>query len=183
MWTCVSYYTDNYAEEAEQMLETAMQFEIQTVLYPIKQQGDWAKNCNYKSTIIKNVFSVCEGDILYVDADARFKSYPKLFDEIDCDIAFHRLNNPGDPNELLSGTLFFKNTPKTKEVIDAWEKECQDRPEVRDQKNLDKVLKSIPDVRVYLLPVEYCAIFDHPSVRGTEPVILHTQASRRLKRS
>ena len=181
MWTLVGYYTDNYADEAQLMTQSALAVGLEPVLKNIKCLGGWEENCNYVSKLIMDSLDVSFGDIVYVDVDARFKSYPVFFDSLNCDIAFHRLDNPCNPNELLGGTLFFKNTDKTKELVRVWYEECQNNPKIWTQRNLNNALKKVNDVNVTLLPVEYCAIFDHPTVRGTQPVILHTQASRRLK--
>ena len=104
---------------------------------------------------------------------------PKLFFQIDCDVAFHRFKG----KELLSGTVFFKNTVKTVELLDRWIEINKENPEIFDQKNLDTAIKSISDISIIELPPEYCFIFDlskdyYPRVN---PIIEHYQASRKFR--
>ena len=181
MWQVVSFYTDDYKNEIDAMVDSAKSVGITPKVIHAEHRGSWQENTKIKPEIILESFK--DGlDIVYVDADARFKSYPFLFDSLNCDIAFHRLNNPVNPNELLNGTIFLKCNDKAKKLVEDWIKECKDESDCwSDQPLLDKVIKRTQDLKIEILPVEYCAIFDHPTVKGTQPVILQTQASRRLK--
>ena len=106
-------------------------------------------------------------------------SYPKIFFELNCDVAFHRFKG----KELLSGTVYFNNTAKTSELLQKWIDINQENPEVFDQKNLDQALKSVSDISIIELPPEYCFIYDlskdyYPRVN---PIIEHYQASRKFR--
>lgn len=147
----------------------------------IDDRGGWYKNTSYKAEFIIQMLQTTNQDVVYVDVDARLMRDPALFDSLDCEIAFHRLNCRFRGNELLGGTVFFKNCEKIKEMLKVWAEDCLDNYHVWEQEKLDKCVKK-SDLNVYLLPVEYCAIFDHPSATGADVVLLHTQASRRLKR-
>jgi len=178
MFNVVSFYTDLYKEQADKMIESAKNVGLDTKAIRVEDRGSWSKNTRIKAEIVLKELEY--GNVVYVDADARFLKYPSLFDNLDCDVAFHRLNNPGNQNELLGGTLFFKSSEKVKDIVKEWIIECNQEDNVWEQQLLDKVIKR-NDLNIYLLSVEYCAIFDHPSIKGKDVVILHTQASRQLK--
>lgn len=180
-WEFVAFYTPAYAEEALKLKETLDEFDVGYLIAEVKDKGDWYKNTSYKAEFVFQMLSSSFKNVVYIDVDARLKRMPAIFDRLTCDIAFHRLNNPGNPGELLGGTIFFRNCDKVKAMIDQWIIECMTNDQVWEQRKLDKCLRD-KDLEIYILPVEYCAIFDHPSVKGTDVVILHEQASRRLKR-
>lgn len=194
-WVAVSFFTagTGYADEIrKRFLKSAHEHNIPWMIYERPNRGSWRSNLNYKSEVILTAMGDHPGkDIVWVDADGAFLSYPTLFDELSkgraYDIAFHRFKqsrlDPG--NELLSGTLWIANTEAGRAIVAAWDKYARTHPEKRHQMALDCVLRGErPDARVFALPIEYCAIFDHPAVRGRiKPVIEHYQASRRLRKA
>ena len=122
--------------------------------------------------------------IVYVDCDAVFLMYPALFDILDCDVAafeFDRTFYYGKKHngkELLSGTLFFKNTDQVRGLISRWEDRCKERPGDWDQRSLQYVIKE----DFFRLPAEYCTIIDTMK-EIKSPVILHYQASRKVRKN
>lgn len=190
-WTAVSFFTvgTGYSKEITRFIRTAMEAGIKWTVYERPNLGSWRANLNFKSEVIRQAMDDHPGrDIVWVDADGAFLSYPTLFDELSkCrayDIAFHRFKEsriePG--RELLSGTLWVANTERGRRIVDAWHTYAKAHPEIRHQKALDCVLRAEPGLaRVFALPIEYCAIYDHPAAKKTHPVIVHYQASRRLR--
>jgi hypothetical protein len=123
--------------------------------------------------------------IVYVDVDAEFCKYPELFDQLharsDVNIAVHLLDHMkrGRTNagfEMLSGTIFFKNNLTTRDIVDEWKNGCAQGGKLWDQSALAKVLEDKP---YYVLPEEYCKIFDYMG-DVKDPVIQHYQASRQV---
>ena len=114
--------------------------------------------------------------MIWTDADSVVRENPILFDSLDCDIAFHRFKG----NELLSGTVYFKNTVATVSLLLSWIEINRENPEIFDQKNLDTAIKLTSDLSIVDLPPEYCFIFDlsRDYYGGRKPVIEHFQASR-----
>lgn len=178
--TWVGYYTDGtgYAKEAEvlknSLLRHGQKFEIEGV----PNLGSWQKNTQFKAEFLRSkVFEHFGETIVYTDCDSELRESPVLFDAIPdtADIGYHLHRG----NEMLSGTLFLRCTEKTMELMDLWVAECAENPDKWDQECLwNAVQKS--GVKKYMLPAEYCCIFDaHPEI--TNPVIVHYQASRRLK--
>jgi hypothetical protein len=120
---------------------------------------------------------------VYLDADARVRQYPILFDQLaetDCDFAAHWRGG----SELLSGTLYFGATVNALALADKWVEECEAHPDVWDQQCLQNAVDSMPGLKVERLPFSYCRIFDGQGQdeQGVVPVVEHMQASRRLRR-
>lgn len=114
--------------------------------------------------------------IVWLDADARVRRPPSLFDSLDCDVAAHWK----DGEELLSGTLYIGANDTATELLQEWLTDCQSNPGEWDQRCLQAVLNSSRRFRIQTLPADYTAIFD--AGMSDHPVIEHLQASRRLKR-
>lgn len=182
MYIVVSYYTVEtiYAEIKDRLEKSLVKFNIPYHIESVRNLGTWIKNVNYKPTFILNMMKKYpDRDIVYVDADAEFMSYPKLFDDYQANFAVHEFIRTGythNPKgkEVLSGTIFIKNSEQNSLIIHNWQKECKLKPQVCDQKSLEKILNG----RFDRLPLEYCKIFDRHSAICPNPVIVHWQASR-----
>ncbi len=183
----IGYYTRNtfYEDHAQIFVKSMELFNVPYYVEAIDDLGGWYKNVNYKPTFIKKMmqkFSDC--NIVYVDVDAEFLAYPKLFEELDCNIAVHYFDRRNHPRvekeayEVLSGTIFLKNCWQVYELVEKWEAECKRNPRVWDQRSLEKILQG----DFYHLPAEYCKIFNlMPHIKY--PVIVHYQASRRIRKN
>jgi len=180
----VSYYTAEtyYEESAKTLLNSLKKFNIPHDIQSVPNLGSWQKNTCYKPVFLKKMMGKhYPKSIIWVDCDAEFVKYPKLFEELECNIAAHLfkiekgIKQPDGTygTQLASGTVFLKNIPKTYQILLDWEKECRDNPNVLDQKSLENVLKGY----FYNLPGEYCKIFDRMAYI-TDPVIIHWQHSR-----
>lgn len=188
MWIICAYYTKNtsYEEHSRKFVESLEQFNLSHDVVPMDNKGDWYANMQYKPTFLKQMLEKHHPDsVIYVDVDAIFCRYPKYFDRLDqdrsldIDIAVHLLDHSkyrrkNHPPELLSGTIFLKNTTTTKQIVDKWIQECKKDPKLWDQRALATVLRKH---KYHLLPEEYCTIFDYMS-SVEDPVIKHFQASR-----
>jgi len=190
MWKVVAYYTRNTSYEIHaKKLENSLKilnipFHIET----INNLGDWYKNTQYKPTFLKQMLKKYYPDsIIYVDADALFCEYPKYFNQLDSEpavnIAVHVLDHSkrrrkNHAPEMLSGTIFLKNTDITNQIVDKWIQKCKEGGHLWDQRALAAVLTGY---KYHLLPEEYVTIFDYMAdVRN--PVIKHFQASREERR-
>jgi hypothetical protein len=192
-WTAVSFYTADtgYEREVERLLASAEAFGVPLVAYAVPNRGSWRLNLNDKSAVILHALDEWpDRDIVFLDADAVIRSYPRLFDELSesrahdlaaCFFEESRLER----GELLSGTLWVANTAAGRGIVERWDRYARKHPEIRHQKALAVVLGAgrpgEPGERIYRLPRAYTRIFDHPGMRGVEPVIEHFQASRRLR--
>lgn len=144
----------------------------------IPDQGSWDLNTKFKPHLVLEHLPQHDY-VVWTDADSVVRSHPFLFDELDCDIAFHRFKG----QELLSGTVYFRNTEKTIELLHLWIKLNEENPKVWDQKNLDRAINTIRGLNIGKLPAEYCCIYDlsRQVYKNIDPVIEHFQASRKLK--
>ena len=145
----VSYYTIGtfYMQYAQRLVASLKRYKILHHVTGVPNLRDWYKNTGYKPTFLAGCLKAfLDVDIVWVDCDAEFRSYPILFDTLDGDIAVHRferkLYQPHSPcmPEVLSGTVYLRNNEKVRGIVDEWVEECAKHPHVWDQKSLAKVL-------------------------------------------
>jgi len=190
----VSHYTRNtgYEQEVKNLIASLDKFGLQYDIEAIDSLGEqngvkaWRRNSNYCSQLVQKMLKrYPERDILRVDADAVFRQSPDLFlqDDFDADIAAHIANFHWHPNELLGGTIFFRNTPSVSWLVENWAWECMvNRPKQRNPDILKDIInKDTFNVKFVELPPTYCKIFDIMK-HVKDPVIEHFQASRRFRR-
>ncbi len=181
----VAYYTEHTLYELEVALleETCAKFGIKIHIEAYRDQGSWVKNCALKPLFIYDM--LCKHpftDILYIDADARVRKYPGLFDDFKGDIGVHYRKRHKWHRELLSGTIYLKNNERVRKLIKHWAEVQQKNKKRWDQKVFQDILAQDKTIKVVELPPTYTQIFD--SMKGAgEPVIEHFQASRRIKRN
>ena len=186
-WVAVTFYTTGtgYEKEVRDLINSAHALEVPLEVYAYPPKGSWRENLNYKSECVLRAFEDFAGaDIVFVDADAEFRAYPALFDwlsdEGKHDIAAHYLRHSNGWEELLSGTVWFKN-PNARSLVRKWDEMGRRNPGLRHQQCLGRAIAAEKPA-IYRLPFEYVCIFDHPQRRGKVPVIEHFQASRRYRR-
>lgn len=186
-----SFFTDAYTEDAQALARTLNDFNLEFEISFYRGGGGWIGNCGYKPLFILSALERHRKNydaIVWLDADARVRKYPRLFFEY-CghfDYAAHWNMKRG--RELLSGTLYFATTDPSIELVMRWADQQGNNRSGWDQRNLQTVIK---DSRSGMpkkyplcgtdLPPEYCAIFDAEMCKPQDVVIEHLQASRRLK--
>lgn len=185
----IAYFTpgNQYEALSENLSKSCSEFGIPLHLRPIENLGTWEKNTHYKANFILECLSSFSQNLVYVDVDAVFRSYPSLFESLDCDIAYRTENFRWRRNEALSGTIFLANNNKTRKLVEKWIeinnviKANRMDPETWEQKNMQRALDVCTDVSYQNLPPEYTFIFDHSRKLYPEisPVIEHFQASRK----
>jgi len=183
----VSYFTKNtfYEEHAKTLVDSLNQYNLFYYVESIESLGDWYKNVNYKPTFIKRMMNKFPKiNIVYVDCDAVFFGYPKLFKEIKDNIAVHlfdqsHFNKRYKGFEVLSGTIFLRNNEETYSLIERWETQCKRKPAQWDQKSLEQVLGD----NFYHLPENYCKIHGARYGVNKNLVIVHYQASRKVRKN
>jgi hypothetical protein len=187
----ISFYTGHYQWDAEQLIKSMRKLGMTNYEVEYKDSlGKWEANTQIKSTFILEKL-VGNDAVVWTDADSRVRMIPSLFETIKTDVALYFLpkekaadfalpeysilQNPD--SYLQSGTMFFRNTPKTITLLNRWiELNNEDRRQW-DQWTLQVALQE-SDVSVSFLPQSYVW------VSGTNdgyPIIEHTQASRRFK--
>lgn len=197
----ISYFTDLYAWDAEQLLKSLAKCGIADYKVERRPQlGSWERNTQYKAPFILE--KLLEGDpVVWTDADSRIRQYPSLFDELECDVAFFYLTKEQVPefklpsNSILtqesvdrdgylqSGTMYFNYTPRAIELIRKWIS-LNDKDHIQwDQWTLQSASEQIPGLAIQKLPPEYVWIDGISSAifGPKKPVIEHLQASRKYK--
>jgi len=190
-WQAVTFVTigTGYEREVLRLKASCDACGVPLRIFRFQPLGSWRANLNFKSqSILDAMAGYPEKDIVFIDADAVVRSYPRLFDVLSearkHDIAAHFfMQSRVERGELLSGTLWFQNNPTAQTLVQAWHAHGEANPNVRHQRCLQAVLARYgSNIRIYRLPLEYTCIFDHPARRGVVPVIEHFQASRKYRR-
>lgn len=185
-WLVTGYFTGHpvYKEHAAKLAQSMLAHGIRYEICRVEDLGNWQANTQYKPVFLKQQLLKHRGDnIVYVDVDAVFMRYPALFDDLDANpmvnIGVHVLDHSKyrrktlEP-EMLSGTIWLRNTAETMQIVDRWIEMCQAHNNMWDQAALSQVLKTHA---FYTLPDRYCTIYDYmASVDGK--VVVHNQASR-----
>lgn len=196
----VAYYTADtpYKNDAEELRKNLESFRVPFIIKELPNQGSWQKNTQLKSSFVQAMCAEIDGPFVYLDVDAELQSDPtKFFDgflKAKVDIAAHLFSG----HELLSGTVYFGNTWKCREVVERWCKLCLEFPDTFpagflsyhpkggkawDQRLLCKAIEDVPDVVFRNLPPEYTYIHDLSKKQypKTKPIIVHLTASRLYK--
>jgi hypothetical protein len=171
----ISAYTLDtpYEKEVENLKESLIKFGFSTEhIVPINNLGTWEKNCQQKATVIKNKLLELQEPIVWLDADAVIKKEPKLFFNIEKDLAICVYRN-----EYISSAIFLKPAEEIFKLLDEWINECEKNPKEWDQKILQRlILKNNIDHEI--LPTSYCKV---DFFKSDDDIISQNQASRRFK--
>lgn len=199
MITVVTFYTPEYEQEQQQLVESCNKFNVPIKTYKKSSKGSWVHNCTMKAETILQALNDCNTGVVWIDADGRLRNTPTLFSELlNFDFGCYWIpnvwNNPKNShlkpwsrgNEALAGgTLYFNNTDMAKQLILSWKKQSEQNPNVWEQQSLQKVWEEYDNrgLRTFNFPQGYCKVFDCRWFEAPQPIVIeHTQASRKLKR-
>jgi hypothetical protein len=184
----LSFFTPDYEECALELGKDCQRLGVDFQMTCIDKFHSWMEATYGKAFFIKSALETIGGDsdfdgIVWIDADARMRARPEFLytlDPVRCDIAAHIYNE----RELLSGTVWFANNAKCREVVDTWCAYNSGEISCLEQKNLDHAIKDTKDVRFVNLDPALCYIFDlskrvYPDL---VPIIEHFQRSRQTRR-
>ena len=193
----VSFYTCDtlYQLEVQNLIASCKKFNIEYEIEGIDSLGTWELNCAYKPFFLFEKLQKYRRPLLWVDADAIFVQKPQILDVFAADLSAYITPGLADEHrsKVRSGTVYINATDKGAGLVRAWALECQREMtnpertvEFWDQMALSRIMaaqKEKADIRS--LPLEYVKIFDHPedNRQVLNPVITHSQASRRFKKS
>ncbi len=196
--TYIGFHTGGVYKEVIEtyLIPSLKRWNLKYKIYEKPNTHNWNHNTKYKPQVILEALTEFNDDIVIIDADAVINEFPKLFNEISekCDIAAHLLdwfkfwrNQSGNPKrELLSGTMFFKNNNKVKNLIKEWITEME-KTDIIEQRILQQLLKKHSEIIFYNLPISYCIIPKQDNsfpdyVKKEKFIIQHFQFSRQIKR-
>ena len=178
IFTC--FYTSNngYTKYANNLITSLEYFKIPYYIYDIHNENDsWEMLCQLKPKLLRIVLDKFPNkNIVWIDADAKIERTPILFENIDKSFAAHYCDK-----RLISSTLFFKNNDISRHIINDWILENNKNHQEWDQVTLQRVIRNKYKNHEYVLPKEYCSIFDRPGYQNIDRVISQWQASRELK--
>jgi hypothetical protein len=194
----ISYYTKSYSGVMNNyLLPSLIQWELPYYVEEVKDLGSWKNNTDFKPHFILQCLNKFNDDVVFTDADSIINKFPILFWTIQkegYDLAYHLLkwnehypqHKNSNKTEVLSGTLFLKNNEKIRQLINKWIE--LSNTSGWEQVALGKAIKLIPDLKIYLLPRDYCYICSTPRGEPLNPlhkgqiVIEHFQYGREFKR-
>ena len=196
----ICFYTGHYAWDAEQLTKSLNKTGWKDFCVENREPlGNWETNTQYKAPFILEKIKN-EDSVVWTDADSRMKQYPSLLEELKCDVAFNYMPLEKESffklpkhailtNEIVeqegflqSGTMYFKNTEKTIELLHKWIELNNKDNQQWDQWTLQMAVHMIPDINVYSLPPEYVWTDNYHNIyENKKPVFEHLQASRRFK--
>jgi hypothetical protein len=193
-----AFVTENTPYElvlSTQLLPSLDKIGLKYHIEVVENKGSWVKNVAQKPLTILHVMEEYPSyNIVSLDADCEVRNFPKLFTEIseEYDLALHTLdwdswyNYDSHVKEVLSGTMWIRNNDKMKAFVKEWYVRAETAG-IWEQKVLSQILEERKDVKVFPLPLEYCYIATlpdgkEPNIKIENPVIIHYQASRKLKR-
>lgn len=201
----ISFYTEEYAGEAQPFLQSAIQHGHEPLVRVMNSRKSWRLNCGLKVSFILECLMAAKEPVLWVDIDARFRAPFDLDAALwgqDVDFAawfipyaiMKPADVPGGPDTendgIASGTLWFNWSDGARELLRQWQS-TEKGQGTFEQKVLGEVWYSRArwwrggELRTFRLPQRYCKVYDHDWVDGEEEgqsaVIEHMQASRKLR--
>ena len=71
-FTVVSMYTPNtvYEDHLKHLDKSCRSLGIKLRVFPIKNTGNWSKNCQQKSQVLKTALNQLRSPVVWLDADA-----------------------------------------------------------------------------------------------------------------
>ncbi|EJF07251.1 Nucleotide-diphospho-sugar transferase [Thiovulum sp. ES] len=175
----VFFYTDDklYSQHAK-LLELSLKKLGIDYFSKSVSANEWQNIIAFKPQFILEMREKFRGDLVYIDADAFVHSdFRPNFENITEDIGVHYLKD----EELISATIFMKDSEKTLNFMQKWVEKQKANPEIWDQKVMQETIEEF-DISVKKLSPEYTFITDITKERYADevgkPIIEHLQASR-----
>ena len=185
-----SFYTmtppRDYTDIAKELTESLERWKLPHEVLPVEDKGSFHANVRFKPRFILQQMQehTDRKYVCWIDADAVVVRMPTAFYRLYADLAVHWR----DGVELLSGTMLWRNTPRIRQFLESWIKQCENGLNQHltcpEQQILQKMLPDT-NLQVFNLPTEYCKIFDRVEIndlgRTVDPIIIQNQASRKVR--
>jgi len=179
----VSMFTvgTEYEVEVNSLKQSLDTLSIKYEIVGVKPQGSWEKNTQIKPVVIRQVMDKYRMPVVWIDADAIVKKTPEFFTTVREDLSYYTLKWPNGFNEMLVGTVYFDYNDKVMKFLELWAQLNQSN-NFPDGKNFQTLMEKNESLTVKDLPADYIKIFDNDLIVSKDPVVVHNQASRRLKK-
>jgi len=175
----VAFYTKDTEYEKEAEIWKDSFSSCKTALFPLENKGSWELNCAMKSQVLLSALLNFEDPILYVDIDARLcRPLEEIPDPTLPGFCFLNYKTGDWDRQLASGTIYLPQTTTSFKILLEWGNIQEANPEVWDQVTLQHVIESNKH-QYQILPKDWLGVSRHQELPN--PIIYHTQASRRLK--
>jgi len=177
----IAFYTKNTPYENEVEIWKESFKECPSKIYPIENKGSWELNCAMKPKVILSALREFDDSILYVDIDARLQRPLESIEPSELP-GFCFINSTKVPpfnRQLASGTIYFPQKPNSYKILLDWIDFQEQNPTMWDQVTLQHIVES-NKYKYQILAPEWIAISKIAEIKN--PIIYHTQASRRLKK-
>ena len=117
----ISYWTDKYQKAAERLTASLERLGLEHDITQLPSKG-WSQAVRHKPTFILQMLEKHKDAyaVVWVDADGDVVQRPELFFTMEEDLGARFLYWNKGVDELLSGTLFVKNTPHMRETVKNW---------------------------------------------------------------
>jgi len=172
----VTYYTnDAYKALADRMLASAKAVGLPTKGYYIENpEGTWrAGDCRKPAVVLRALKENPYVDVLFVDADCRFLSYPHLIagDQHDKDIALYF-----ETSNLPASTVMWFRAGTGIRYAERWVEEMKLTPDTpNDMFALNRTTRDLKPRSIFHMIPAYCWTeqWMRPRFGGVKPVIEH----------
>lgn len=177
----VAFYTVDTPYEAEAEVWKESFKTCNTALFPVQSTGAWETNCALKPQCILAALDKFPNEhILYVDIDSRLmRPLVPVPNPHVPGLCWWNARYQNFKRELCSGTIYIPNNRAGRDLVNLWIEYQKANPKVWDQKVLQHVVET-KEIPHDTLGYEWISIDGH--IKPENPIIHHTQASRRHKK-
>lgn len=183
----VSYWTGPYQKAAARLKASLDKLGLTSDINEIPDKG-WQANVRHKPTYVLEMLRKHADAyaVVWIDADGDVVQKPAAFWEIEEDLAVRFLHwRQKDVDELLSGTMFVRNSEAMLKAMEEWIAELSHAPanlSCPEQRVLQDMLPRLA-IKVKRLEEPYCRILRDGGRHGvpTDSVIVHYQFSRETR--
>lgn len=147
-FTISSHLGDYYKRCVTRLIRSCIKFDLSHLVLPLNQQNGWDAGCATKIVVIQQVLQTFNRPILWLDADAEIFSYPRLFENIDCEMALSSV-----AGHWLTGTLYF--SPNALQFIESWKQHTKTSGEVDEVSLYHLFTSTLTHPKMQMLPGSY----------------------------
>jgi len=121
----ISFYSDiedktYYSDNANRLRKECQDLDIQCSIQHKESLGSYQLNCLSKPQFILDMLDEFKQPLLWMDVDSRLHKTPDIFDQFDESVDMVLATANGMLSGMKASPLYFNNTDKAKEFINAW---------------------------------------------------------------
>jgi len=121
----ISFYSDiedktYYSDNANRLRKECKDLDMQCSIQHKESLGSYQLNCLSKPQFILDMLERFNKPLLWMDVDSRLHKTPDIFDKFDESVDMVVATANGMLSGMKASPLYFNNTDKAKEFINAW---------------------------------------------------------------